>query len=139
MHLNIKVFLAKPKICSKDVVFFECRFAHAVWSVIYAASGLSQPRSVSNMFGSWLRGIGKDLKLLSLWLCRNDIIFGKKYNSSPLQVIFLIIHWLRTWVILQKPASQDLVVAASLRLAQVAKEFFTQAHGWRSSLRIDCQ
>jgi hypothetical protein len=30
-----------------------------------------------------------------------------------------------------------LVTAASLHLAQVVKEFFTQAHGWWSSLRID--
>jgi hypothetical protein len=29
-----------------------------------------------------------------------------------------------------------LIAAACQRLAQVAKEFFTQAHGWQSSLRI---
>jgi hypothetical protein len=33
-----------------------------VWSAIYTASGLSHSRSVSNIFGSWLRGIEKELK-----------------------------------------------------------------------------
>ena len=49
----------------------------------------------------------------SLWLCRNDLVFEKKRTSFPLQVIYLIIHWLRTWAVLQKPTSQDLVVAVS--------------------------
>ena len=137
--------------CHKDEtikhLFFECRFARVVWSVIHAASGLSQPHSVSNMFGSWLCGLSKDLKSLallgaaatcwSLWLCRNDLVFEKKCTSFPLQVIYSIIHWLRTWVVLQKPTSQGLVVAASQHLAQVAKEFFTRAHRWQSSLRIE--
>ena len=95
--------------CHKDEtikhLFFDCHFARAVWSVIQAASGLSQPHSVSSMFGSWLCGLSKELKSLallgaaatcwSLWLCRNDLVFEKKRTSSPLQVIYSIIHWLR--------------------------------------------
>jgi hypothetical protein len=49
--------------CHKDEtiqhLFFDCRFAQAVWSIIHVALGLSQPRSVSNMFGSWLWGLEK--------------------------------------------------------------------------------
>ncbi|WVZ76858.1 hypothetical protein U9M48_024784, partial [Paspalum notatum var. saurae] len=41
-------------------------------------------------------------------------------------VIFKIIHWLRSWAILQRPTSRDIVVAASQHLARVAKAFFTQ-------------
>jgi hypothetical protein len=87
------------------------------------------------MFGSWLWGLEKDLKPLillgaaatcsSLWLCRNDIIF----STFPLQVIYSIIHLLCTWAILQRPTSQDLVAAASLRLAQVVKEFLPRHMG----------
>jgi hypothetical protein len=84
--------------CHKDEtiqhLFFECRFPQAVWSMIHADLGLSQPRSVSNIFGSWLWGLEKDLKPLillgvaatcwPLWLCRNDIIFRNKHNTFPL-------------------------------------------------------
>jgi hypothetical protein len=60
----------KVSFCHKDEtikhLFFDCHFARVVWSIIHAASGLSQPHSFSNMFGSWLRGFGKDLKLLVL-------------------------------------------------------------------------
>jgi hypothetical protein len=62
-------------------LFFESRFARAVWSIIQAASGLCQPYSVPNMFGTRLSGISKDLKSLallgtaatvwSIWLCHH--------------------------------------------------------------------
>ena len=136
--------------CHKDEtilhLFYECRFVRFVWCIIQVATGLFPPRGVSNMFGNWLRGIRKDLKSLillgaaticwSLWLCRNDMVFDKRKISSPLQVIFLTIHFLRTWAILQKPSSRDLVAAACQRLEQVVRECFTQGHGWRSSLKI---
>jgi hypothetical protein len=57
------------------------------------------------------------------------MVFEKKTAATPLQVIYSVIHWLRTWTILQNATSQDLIAAACQRLAQVAKEFFTQAHG----------
>jgi hypothetical protein len=102
--------------CNKDEtiqhLFFESRFARMVWAGVHAASGLSQPHNVSNMFGTWLMGISKDLKPLvllgaattcwSLWLTRNAMVFEKK-QSSFLQVIFSITHWLPTWAILQRP------------------------------------
>jgi hypothetical protein len=110
------------------------------------STGLLPPHSVANMFGSWLQRISVDLRpfvLLvattfcwSMWLCRNDMVFEKKTAATPLHVIYSVIHWLRTWTILQKATSQDLVAAACQRLAQVAKEFFTRTHGWQSSLRI---
>jgi hypothetical protein len=98
------------------------------------------------MFNGWLRGVNKDVKLLlllggdvtcwSIWLSRKLFFKGKKY-VSPVQVIYLVTHSLHTWTILQKPDLQDTVVAVSQQLTQVAKEFFSQAYGWRSSLRID--
>jgi hypothetical protein len=128
--------------CHKDEtiqhLFFECRLAHMVWAVTYAASGIPQPCSVSNMFGQWLMGLSNELKPLilldatstcwSLWMCRNALIFENK-QTSFLQVIFTILRWLRTWAILQKPTTQGLVTAASQQLALMAKVFFTQAYG----------
>ena len=48
--------------------------------------------------------------------------------SSFLQVISLTTHWLHTWVVPQKSSSQEVVVAASGYLMQVAKEFFLPGH-----------
>jgi hypothetical protein len=95
--------------CYKDEtimhLFFECRFARVVWSIIQAASGLCQPYSVPNIFGTWLSGISKDLKSLallgttatvwSIWLYHHDSVFEKKTPSSPSPVIFSVTHWLR--------------------------------------------
>ena len=105
MAANSVVFFTKMRQLS--TCFLSVVFARAVWSVIQAASGLSQPHSVSSMFGSWLCGLSKELKSLallgaaatcrSLWLCRNDLVFENKRTSSPLQVIYSIIHLLRKW------------------------------------------
>lgn len=129
--------------CNDETIrhlFFECRFALSVWSIIQAASGLPPPHCVAHMFGSWLDGIHNNLKshvLLgaaatcwSLWLYRNNVVFDKKVISSHLQVIYSLIHWLRIWAILQKPDSRDMVVAACQHLEKVVKEFFTQGYGW---------
>ena len=74
-------------------LFFECRFAHAIWSCIHVALNLPQPRSIPHMFGSWLNGFRRDLKPLlllgptvtcwSLWLCRNDLVFEKNMFILP--------------------------------------------------------
>jgi hypothetical protein len=47
-------------------LFLDCRFACLVWATVYAAWGLPKPLNVSNMFGSWLDGLRKDLKPLVL-------------------------------------------------------------------------
>jgi hypothetical protein len=92
-------------------LFLEYRFARVVWSCIQAALNLPQPRSISHLFGSWLRGFQKDLKPLillgavatcwSLWLCRNNLVLEKKHVYSPLHVVYSVIYWLCTWVILK--------------------------------------
>jgi hypothetical protein len=127
-------------------LFLDCRFARLVWGSVLAAWGLPRPLNVSNIFGRWLDGLRKHLKPLvllraatmcwSLWLYRNAAIFENK-QPSFMQVIYSTMHRLRTWSILQKPTSQEVVVAASQFLAQVAKEIFARAHGCQSNLRIE--
>jgi len=127
-------------------LFFDCRLSKMVWSMVHAAWGIRRPSSVANLFGGWLNGIPKQFKNLilvgaaalcwSVWLCRNAAVFENKH-SSFLQVLYRTTHWLRTWATLQQPTSQEALVAASRFLEQVAKDIFSQAHGWRSSHRID--
>jgi hypothetical protein len=74
-------------------LFFQCKFARSIWSVIQIGSTLYPPRSVANIFGNWLNGVDPRFKILirvgaiaviwSLWLCRNDKVFNDK-NASLL-------------------------------------------------------
>jgi hypothetical protein len=45
-------------------LFFQCRFARSIWSIIQVASKLYPPTSVINIFGNWLHGI--DLRFRTL-------------------------------------------------------------------------
>jgi hypothetical protein len=119
-------------------LFFDCRFACSIWSFIQVVTGLLKPHNIGHMFNGCLRGVNKDVKLLlllggavtcwSIWLSRNDIVFEKKKVVYPVQVIYLVTHWLLTWAILQKPDLQDTVVAVSQQLTLVAKDFFSPRH-----------
>ena len=72
-------------------LFFQCKFARSIWSVIQVASGLYPSCSVANIFGNWLHGIDHKFRNLlrvgalaviwSLWLSRNDTIFNAKITS----------------------------------------------------------
>ena len=105
-------------------LFIDCRFARSVWSVAHIALNLAKPQSIWHMFGSWLYGVKKELRSLvllgagviawSIWLHRNGIVFKKKKIVSPVQVVYLATHWLRTWAILQKPIKK--VFSCKLRL-----------------------
>ncbi len=99
------------------------------------------------MFGHWIRRqphnlrslvlLGATTTIWSIWLCRNDVVFERKNISSPLQVIFFITHWLRSWAILQKVNLRGTIIAACQQLELVAMEFSTPAHGWCSRLRLE--
>ena len=105
-------------------LFFQCRFARSIWSIIQVASNLYPPRSVTNIFGNWLHGIDKRFRKLirvgalaiiwSLWLCRNDKVFNDKL-SSPLQVIYRGTGTLRSRLYLQRVEHRDLFTEVCAR------------------------
>jgi hypothetical protein len=43
-------------------LFFQCRFARSIWSVIQVASTLFPPCNITNIFGNWLNGINNRFK-----------------------------------------------------------------------------
>jgi hypothetical protein len=125
-------------------LFFQCRFARSIWSVIQAASTLFPPCNIINIFGNWLNGIDNRFKkyirvgtiafIWSLWLCRNDKVFNDK-NSSILQVIYRAIGTLRLWSSLQRLEDRDLFTEVCARMKATARDTFFQ-HEWPHSLRI---
>jgi hypothetical protein len=69
-------------------LFLDCPSAKMIWRFIFYATNLTQPRSISHMFGTWLSNQHKDFKPLisvgvaticwTIWKCRNDIVFKKQ-------------------------------------------------------------
>jgi hypothetical protein len=125
-------------------LFFHCRFARSIWSVIQVASTLFPPSSITNVFGNWLNRIDNRFKkhirvgaiafIWSLWLCRNDKVFNDK-KSSILQVIYRAVGTLRLWSSLQRPQDRDLYMEVCAHLEATVRDTFSQ-HGCPHSLRI---
>ena len=70
-----------------NTFFFDCHVAKFLWRAIQFTFVLNPPRSITHLFGNWLRGVGTKLKrqLLvgasalcwAIWLNRNDVVFDK--------------------------------------------------------------
>jgi hypothetical protein len=56
--------------CHKDEtirhLFFECQLARTTWNIVQVTTNHYPPCSISNMFNSWLWGINKDFKTISV-------------------------------------------------------------------------
>ena len=125
-------------------LFISCTFAKMIWRIVFMAFNIYPPSNISNLFGSWLRGVDKKEKvqirvgvcalLWAIWNTRNDVIFNNANQSSFMQVIPLAIHWIRMWSYLQPTAVLD---SGCSRLILVAHELYTQC-SWRFDLRITC-
>lgn len=126
-------------------LFIDCPSAKMIWRFIFYATGLTPPKSINHMFGSWLNNQHKDFKQLiwvgvaamcwAIWKCRNDIIFRKTKFNSILQVIFRGAYWLRFWAQLQrKEQAKDTLIATSKRLEVVALHLADR--GWNNIYRL---
>jgi hypothetical protein len=119
-------------------LFFQCRFARSIWSIIKIASSLYPMTSVANVFGNWLHGIDLRFRMLirvgtiaviwSLWLCRNDKVFEDK-NCSLLQVIYKCTDTLRLWSPLQRLENRDLFTEVCTQLEATARDIFPHMGG----------
>jgi hypothetical protein len=78
--------------------------SRAICYIVQIAINIYPLSRVANIFGSWLEGIIKDLKLLvlsvaatvcwAIWRHRNDIVCKCKHVTNSLQVLHLAIYWL---------------------------------------------
>ncbi|WVZ75254.1 hypothetical protein U9M48_023328 [Paspalum notatum var. saurae] len=119
-YLRRGVILTKDNLAKRnwhgDISYCFCHkpetIKHLFLERRFAPFGIRAPSSISNMFGSWLEGFNHNIRNIvllgaasvswALWLTRNDIVFERKTIYSPLQVIYVTFHWLRTWAVLQK-------------------------------------
>jgi hypothetical protein len=88
-------------------IFFQCQLARSIWPIIQICSTLYPLCSVANIFGNWLNGVDRRVKILirvgafviilSLWLCRNDhilmikITLACRLSTSPLLAQFMVV------------------------------------------------
>jgi hypothetical protein len=104
-----------------------------VWRIVYYATGLTPPRSIRHLFGSWLSNQSSKVRNLiwvgvavfcwAIWRCRNDIIFHKIKVNSILQIIFGGTYWLRFWAQLQRSEqAKDTISLISRNLETTALE-----------------
>jgi len=126
-------------------LFLHCPYARMVWRIIFFATGLSPPRSVCHMFGSWLSNQSKKIRNLiwvgvaavcwAIWNCRNDIIFNKIKINSILQVIFRGAYWMRFWAQLQREElAKNTLIMMSRQLEMIGLE--RVKGGWQHIYRL---
>ena len=116
-----------------------------IWKIVYLATGLTPPRTISHVLGNWLSNfdnnercvilVGAAVLCWAIWRCRSDIIFNKTKYSLFIQAIFRETYWLRLWVHLQhEDMTNVLFRRTSLSLETVALEIANR--GWKHNLRI---
>ena len=85
-------------------LFFECYHARFLWRALHIVFGLVPPVSVENLFCGWHKHGGNKYNSLlltgavafcwSIWLTRNDMVFGNSQPKTYLQVLFSGTRWL---------------------------------------------
>jgi hypothetical protein len=120
-------------------LFFDCKLAKFIWTIIYFTFGLEFPVSINHLFGAWMLNmnsrtrklvlVGIGAMLWSMWLSRNDIAFDKKKPIlSYMQVIYMGTYWTRTWSLFQKEDECKSIQDACRLLETVTMEIFAK-HG----------
>jgi hypothetical protein len=126
-------------------LFLDCPFAKTIWRIIFFATNLNQPRSISHMFSTCLNNqpksmigliwVGTAALCWAIWRCRNDVIFKKLKTNSIMQVIFRRAYWLRSWAQLQRDEqAKDTLTLLSKKLEVIALEISNR--GWKHLYRL---
>ena len=57
-------YILSPLVYPVKHLFFECKVAISIWSIIHMGSILYPPKSIANIFGNWLNGVEHRFKRL---------------------------------------------------------------------------
>jgi hypothetical protein len=127
-------------------LFLDCHYARFLWHAVFFAFGINGPRSVTDMFTTWLHtsGLKQRKQILvdtsalcwTIWTSRNEVIFDKSPTKTYMQVLYRATYWCREWVQLQ-PCEDDMNdMREACRLLETrVMQLFTN-YGWRFSNRL---
>jgi hypothetical protein len=125
--------------------FFYRVIAMQVWGTVSRIFGIKKPRSISDIFGAWIKSFSAKQRkhvLLrtatvcwAIWLSRNNAGFQRSKPCSCLHVIFKSAFWIRSWSILIKEEEQRCLLLGSHCLETTTLEIFNN-FGWNSLRRI---
>ena len=114
--------------------FKQASHAKTIWRVVYVATGLTPPKSMTHMLWNWLTGISmKERRLIfvgaaaliwAIWCTRNDLIFEKKIFTLFMRAVFRGAYWLQFWSLLQREDTRKTICLASKALEVVALDIF---------------
>jgi hypothetical protein len=127
-------------------LFFDCRIARSVWNMLFITFNFQPPKSITHMFGSWIRRFAPGLRnqiivgiaamCWVLWLNRNDVVFQSRVTNSCLQVLFRGTFWIRQWSMLSEEEEGRNMKEGCRRLEGLALQFFGYSWWW-SQKRIE--
>jgi hypothetical protein len=107
-----------------------------VWGTISITFDIKKPRSISDLFGAWIKSfsakqrkhvlLGIGAMCWAIWLSRNNSVFQRSKPHSCLQVIFKSAFWIRSWSILTKEEELRCLLLGSCCLETTTLETFNK-------------
>ena len=124
---------------SVEHLFISCYFVKNIWRLVHFTFNITPPTSVSDLFGTWLNGVDKEIKaririgvsafLWAIWNCRNDIVFNKIQTPHFLQVVLKATYWIQQWSLLLPVAQRDHMHSGCTRMMAVVRAISSPTMG----------
>jgi len=67
-------------------LFLDCHYARMVWRMVYLGTGLTQPKSIRHLFGSWLSNQNTKIRDL-IWV--GSLLYARQ-SGIPAMTLFFI-------------------------------------------------
>ena len=114
--------------------------ARYIWSIVSCSFCLTSVPSSFDDLPRWLDTFkikerfvvssGVAALIWAIWKTRNDACFNGVFPQDPVNVIFLVSHFVSYWAGLQRTDLRKMQRKGARLLLLVAAEFFHQRRGW---------
>jgi hypothetical protein len=108
-------------------LFFQCRLARSIWSVIQVASNLFPPCSITNIFGNWLNEIDHRFKSILGW--ERLPLFGP-YGYIEM-IKYLMTKTLLFWRLLSTELLVHSIYGRLCSVYRIATFIWRSVHDWK--------